>query len=395
MSLINFFKKLIEKNRLKESKKETEKVLFDEIDKWIQIKEKEIETKEKEIFIPINNKIPEVINEIKEKIIILKNVDVESIKVEDKIKLIVRENLNNYINYVESFIVELDNLKEEKFERFITTMNKIFSDFDKKSNRSYQKATFIIGKEIADINESIINFSRYLMKISDENKDLTNLSKVISSTRLKLKQMDEIKEGIKEIDKEIKFLDEKIKNNKEVNKGVSEEIEKIKKSKSYIEKLKKQEKIKLEREELQKEIFKLKEMLDFKALGSIFHSNEKKMGVIKDYKKNFQVAFQDDNGASILDLLDEAKLDNKSILIKINRINEMEEKIINNEKTINRDEIKSLLSKTKEIKLEIENSNNEKFKELKKYKKVKIKKEELMELIKQELSKINVIVSDT
>jgi len=99
---------------------------------------------------------------------------------------------------------------------------------------------------------------------------------------------------------------------KESDKETLKEIEKIKKSKSYIENLKKQEEIKLDEKELEKEVYKLKEIIDFKALAGMFHTDEKKMVVVKEYKKNFQVTFQEDNGARILSLINEAELNNKS-----------------------------------------------------------------------------------
>jgi len=66
----------------------------------------------------------------------------------------------------------------------------------------------------------------------------------------------------------------RIKNIKESDKKILKDIEKIKKSKSYIENLKKQEEIKLDEKELEKEVYKLKEIIDFKALAGIFHTKK-------------------------------------------------------------------------------------------------------------------------
>jgi len=60
-------------------------------------------------------------------------------------------------------------------------------------------------------------------------------------------------------------LDREIKNIKETNKRVLGEIDEIKKKGIYIENLKKQEEIKIKREEVEKEILKWREIIDFKT----------------------------------------------------------------------------------------------------------------------------------
>ncbi len=395
MELVDFFKKIIRKNIVKERKRKTEKVNFNELGNLVENKIKEIEDREKEIFVLIKDKQSIVIKELNEKIRVLESIDVESKKAEDHIKVMVRGNLNNYIVYVKGFIDNLDNLKEDNLEKFIDRVNMIFLDFDKKSNMSYQKATFLIGKEMAVVKETIINFSKYLRKLLDGNKVIIDSSKTIFSIKSKLKNIDETNEIIDKIDESITVLGGRIKNIKESDKKILKDIEKIKKSKSYIENLKKQEEIKLDEKELEKEVYKLKEIIDFKALAGIFHTDGKKMVVVKEYKKNFQVTFQEDNGARILSLINEAELNNKSILTKIKEINDRKEKIIKNTEKIKKNETEELLFKTEDIKLEIEKLNNEKTKELKKYEKLKTSRKEIINLMKQEFSKINVEVFDS
>ncbi len=386
MGFIDFFKKITGKS----SKKEAEKIAFDEIENWIGNKEKEIKNKEKEILVLIKNRILEVNNELDEKLIALENVDIESKKVEDKIKLIVRQNLNNYINYTKNFMENINNLKEENLEKLITTVNGIFLNFDKKSCTSYQKATFLIGKEIAAVKGSITNLSRYLEKVFSKNKDIVDSSKIISFVKLKLRQIEEINETINSVDGRIKYLDEKIMKINEVNKKKLEEIEKIKGSKSYSENLKKQKEIKSAEKELEKEFYELKAMIDFKALSNIFHANQEKIGIIKAHKENFQASLYDET--NILSLLDEAGLNNETILTKIKQINDKKQEIIKNKEAIKKDETEDLLTEVKKIKLEIESLNNEKDKELKTHNRLKKTREEIIDSIKQELVKINVTV---
>ena len=137
----------------------------------------------------IKDRTATVLEELNEKIKVLEIIDVDSIKAEDRIKLIVNENLNNYLGHIGKFVDYLSDLKEEEFEKMVYKINNIFADFNKKSYMSYQKATILIGKEMATTKESTIGLSKYFEKLFNENKDLLNLPKSISFIRLKLNQV--------------------------------------------------------------------------------------------------------------------------------------------------------------------------------------------------------------
>ncbi|MCD4666508.1 hypothetical protein K8R47_01710 [archaeon] len=388
--VFNFFKKLFGNNDNESEIKE--KIYFDDLGNWVENKTKEIENKEKEIFVLIKDKTSLFIQEINEKIKILETVDIESKKIEDRVKLIVEENLNYYINHLKKFIENLEYLDEKNLGEFKDKIDDVFLDFHKKSDKNYQKATFLIGKEIGAIQDSMTNFSGYLIKLFKDNKDIINISKVISSTRLNLKQISDIDENINGINKKMKVLDKNVNNIKEMDKKVLGEIEEIKKSKNYIENLKKKEEIRLSERELENKIYKLREIIDFKVLGNIFHVDEGKINIIKSYKENFLESFQKDGGASILGLLNEAKLNNEEVYSKIKQINDKKEEIIGTKKTIEKDETKELLSKIVKVRLDIENLNNEKARELKMSEKFKVSRENMINFIKNELIEINVII---
>jgi len=142
MKFTDFFKKIAAKYKVRESKRESEKITFNELENWVDNKRKGIENREKEIFVLIENKISAVVKELDEKVIVLENIDIEERKVEDKIKSIVRENLKNYINYVKNFKENLTNLNEKRLENFIAEINKIFLNFDKKSYKKLSEIHF-------------------------------------------------------------------------------------------------------------------------------------------------------------------------------------------------------------------------------------------------------------
>ena len=386
MGFIDFLKKIIGK----EEKLPEVKIGFNEIESWIENKKSEIENREKEIFVLIKDKISAVVKELDEKLIVLESIDIEQRKVDDRIKLIVKENLSNYIFCAKDFKENLTNLEEEKLQELLVKINKIFLDFNKKSYKSYQKATFLIGDEMADVKNSIIDFSKYLTRILNENKDIIDVIEVISFIKLKLRQVDETNETMSRTNERIQFLDGKIGEIDKRNEEILKEIEEIKKSESYVENLKKQEEVKLNEKELENEIYELKTMIDFKALANFFHIFEEQMSMVKVHKENFQASFQKDNGENILSLLDESKLNNDVITSKIKDINDKKEKIIKNKETIMGDEIQELSAKIQKARIEIEKLNVEKVKDTKRCEKIKISKVEIINSIKQELAKVDV-----
>jgi len=280
----------------------------------------------------------------------------------------------------------------DDFEESMKKINKIFLDFNKSSYKNYERATILIGKEMKSVKESLKVFSKELIKTFDENKGVVDSFKGTSLVKSKLDAIQVIDRTLRKISEVIPTLNEKIKGKEEENKKLLGEIEKIKQGSSYLERLRTQKKIESLKEELKNDIFKLEQLLDFKALANFYHSFEKEMNIIKEYKENFRQSFQKDNGKMIVDLLDEAKLNNNTILEKVNLIRTKIEETSTYEREIKEDETLELYSKIKTVVIEIDNLKIEKVKEEKRDEKIKISKEELIDSLKQEFGKINVEV---
>ena len=333
MGLFDFLKKVLEK-KIETSKTEKEKIAFSEIGNWIERKRKEIEIREKEVLVLIQDRINVFANEFKEKINIAKVVDIESKKVEDKIRFVVDEGRKKYIESAGGFIANLESLEKCRLEKFIEEINKIFLDFDKSSHMSYERATILIGKEMADVKKSLKVFSGDLIKIFGENKEIIDSSNIISYVKLKLNQFDEIKKDFERMEQIMISLDRKITEKEEENKNIIGEIEKIKKSEDYTKNLERLEKIKLFEEELEKELLNLKQLINFKELANFFHIFEEEISIVKAHREDFQTRFRKDNGESIVKLLNEAKLNNEKISEKIRQINNKEKEIAKNKQEI-------------------------------------------------------------
>jgi hypothetical protein len=391
---MGFFDFLKGKNKKPESEEEKkEKVGLFEITPWIEKKEKEVEYKNRQILILLNDKRVAVIDSITQKLNVLENVDVDSKKAEDRMKFVVKENLSNYVYYVRDFLKKLLNLEMVGIEKFIANVDALLLELDKRSNLSYQKTNILVGKEITTIKEELKDFSKFLIDVINENKSYLDYSKTINTIRLQFYQLRKSEENISRIDAEIKEIDHRIRETKENQKELQEGIEKIKGTPEYEENARKQEGLELNRRGLEKEISNLKGLIDFKSLKSVFHVNEKRMRIIDAFKENFSAEFKRDNGEMLLSLLEEANLVNKKTSNTIEKIRKLEREIIKEKERMRGDGIQGLLEGISRMNYEVDNLVNEKIAEKKRQEKLSENNIKIIDLIKNELEKIEVVLT--
>jgi len=388
MGIFSFLKRLGKEKEVEEVV--LEKLAFSEIENWLEKKRKENEVKEKEIIILIKDKIRDFNADLRAKIIILKEFDLESKKAEDRIKGAVSNSRAQYIETVESLIDNLENLKETKFSELIKRIDKLFFEFNKASFRNYEIATILIGKEMANTKAGFKTFSKELLEIFNDNKEISELFQRIELIKLKLNLLSPIKGIGSEINENIASLNKKINQKEKENKKLSDKIERIKQSEDYKNMLKKKEAISELEEESKDNIFELKQLIDFKGLANFFHINKEQMNILKEHKEDFYSNFEKDNGKMIMALLDESKLNTNAILEKVNLIRTKIEEISNYKREIKKDETQEIYFKIKENIIEIGGLKIEKIKEEKRNEKLKVNKEELISSLKQELGKMNV-----
>ncbi len=387
MGIFNFFKKIVKTDKRQEIV--VEKLAFSEIRKWIEDKEKENEFKEKEIILRVKEKINVLTKELEEKLEILQEFNVGVKKEKEQIKNIVIDSREKYIESVEDLIEKLNNLEEPKLEKFIERINKIFFDFNKSSFKNYERATILIGKEMANIKENLKVFSKDLLKTFDEGKLVMDSFENLLIIKKKLDAINLIDKTLEGISEKKSNLNKKINEKEKENKILKQNLEEIKISPVYLENLSKQKKIESLREESKKNILELKQLLDFKALASFFHIFEEQMKIVKEHREDFQTNFEKDNGQTIMELLEEAKLNDNIILEKVKQIRDKIEEIENYKKNL-KDETQEIEFKVKEVILKIDDLKIEKIKEEKREEKLKTSKEELTDILKQEFGKMNV-----
>ncbi len=365
---------------------EKERVSKKDLQEWLKKYKSEIDNKEKEFFLKIKEIISKFTLELKEAILILEEVSLDNKKIDEKIKLIVEENLKNYILYLEKFLEKLEGIKDPK--NILEEIESHFSNFKKSSKLSYEKVTLIVGKEMGKIKEILKKFSKEIDEFVKENKTLIYKMETKKFFEENISQFETLKNLESEIEEKIKLNKEKMMRLRKEKENNQEKIEKLKKSEEFTERIKKIKEKEIKEKKLEKDIYELKSLIDFKALTSFYHIFEKEMKIIKEYKEDFVGTFNKSEEGILYELIKKANLDNEKVFKKIKEIHNLRKDI--NEIIFEKIELDRLEKDVEKINLEI-NSLEETIKpEEKKLEKIKSNLREILNRIKIEMNKIGV-----
>jgi len=348
---------------------------LEEIQNWVSDEERYIENKEKEIFGEIKQNINSFSEEINEKLGILKSLDVGSKKAEDRIKILVSENKDNYCSVVFEFLESVAKLELRSLGSLIESSHKMFENFERKSHQNYEKTTILIGKEISDIKEKIRSLSKYLSQTFKSGEWIIKSRIDVDLIKSKLREIQETDKLAQKIDEDVKVLSNKIIDIEDKIDNTNEEIEKIKLTSDYIENQKARNKILQINNEIADEVSLLRAMIDFRALSNFYHISEKEMKIVKEYKEDFFHSFDETNGAEILRLLNESKLNTDEIRNKHGFILELKKKTEDLQSSLKKDMTEFLRTNIYELNSESEGLDREKQKKAETYDKILAKKQ--------------------
>ena len=343
------------------------------------------------------------IKTLTEKTIALELISLKNIRADERTKFIVRENLDKYTTNLDKLIENLKNIEtgdnskndsgDDSEENLTVEISEKINNFEKRSFMNYEKATFLIGKELGAVKDSISVFVKDLNNIILENQDFMDSSENLFSIEHELNEIKEIENLREKINDSILNNIKELSSLEEEKKNSREKIENIRDSKEYSEEIENNREIENKHKEFEKNLYELKQMIDFKGLANLFHNNPKKMSIISEHNLNFTNSFLKDNGASLIKLLEEAEKTNYSIIQKINNIiekrkeNEAKSGCISN---ILSEKISSLEESIKKINQETKGIETENLKEKAKSGKLEQNKRGLISSIKKSSLKMNV-----
>jgi len=283
----------------------TEKVSFSDLDKWVFRKKEDSVKREREVINMLKYRISGLVSELEKEISVLEGLDLSEKKVEEKLKLVSKENLGNYILHLRNLIEKLNGLEDKSILEFVKAKDLAFSNFEVASSTSFHKATIIIGKEIEAVKDSLGKFLKEFRETLNENKSFIESLQIISKVEERLLQMGDARKANAELDENVERLEDEVNSLKEEMSELRDKIREFRKSEQYEQKQRKEAELINKRGELEDLMRSFRAMIDFKALAERYHYFEDKMEVIKNYKDNFKEAFKDDLGQGLLELFEE------------------------------------------------------------------------------------------
>lgn len=301
---------------------DVEEISFGGIEKWIESRGNDLGKYEERILSDIEKKMNKFYVSLGEKLEILKEIDIESKNEHGRAKVLVRQGLDKYVNFVHILLKELGGTKMTNLDKVIRDISDAFAQFERNSARGYERATYLVGDEMMVVRNEIRGFYNGLIEMFENDKSSIRDLGRIRNIRLKLDEFENGEKNMEIIKGEIKVKD---KNIEKIVGGVGElknEIEKIKLSSEHIANLKRGEDIKVIRKRIEREISLLKSLVDFKKIIGIVHGNEKEFGLIKSYRDHFVLEFSHDGGKRLLKLLESLNMKNSMIREKFDLIKE-------------------------------------------------------------------------
>lgn len=400
MAFWDFLKKIKgsgEKEVVSPSQTKENQIKASEIESFVKNKKEEIDVKNEKLLSAIRERLRQTITELQNEQMDIKNVDLGKHKVEIKIKAIVKQNLDNYAEYLGRLIDGLKSLDDVGLDRIVARINFLFYDFEKKSAITFQKATFLIGKELEAVRLTNRSFFKDLKAMLDLNSELGERTRVVYGLNDKVESLKEQDKIIDDIKKKIKeketsvyesenYVFEREKEMKEIEgTGEQRRIEEIKSN------------LNSSNEKLKQSISGLGSTINFKAIASVFHTNKKKMDIINEHKNKFESAFLEDNGKRILSLINESGLSHERIDEKLKEVQEHEKAFEywkNELGKTGKDTLRELEKEIETAKSWIKKTDLEIEGEKKKIEKFELSKKEILDSIKAELLKLKVEIVD-
>ena len=341
---------------------ENEEISFDGIRKWLEDRRKSLREGEEETLEKISGKLDEFYVSLGAKLDVLESVDIESKKEHGRAKILVRQGLDKYIDSVHILLKNLKALDKSDLEKFSREISEAFVLFEGTSAKVYERATYLVGDEMAAVRNEIRRFYNGLVEMFEGDGSLVSDLKMVVDVKLKLGEFEKLEENVKEVEKEIEVSDKKIGEAKKKVEKLMEDVEKIKNSSEYISNLKTGEEIKALRIGIDREIVRLKELIDFKKLTNIIHSNERELKIVKNYREHFVVEFSRDGGRRILDLLGGSNMKSSEIEAQVSLIEKNNGELKEKRGKVGLDSTVIMLGEVKKIEDEIDGMETEKVK---------------------------------
>ncbi|MFA5992507.1 MAG: hypothetical protein WC796_02245 [Candidatus Pacearchaeota archaeon] len=387
MGIKDFFKKIFSEDvaeKVEEKPVEKRKISsLKDFESFLDETSQDLEKENKAILKTVREKVKIFVSESKEEVKRLRGLDLEKRREEQRLKNIVVENFNVYLEHLERFLDELDDLDLEILDDYFAKIDVVFRRFDSNSGMNFEKAIVLFGQDLKNIKNKISTFLSDASFIKKENSELFDKNKELKEYGELILEVKSLIDSTSKTNEEIQYLNNSLESLRKEIKEREEEIIKIEACDDCKKELKEKEDFENEREDMKKSASELKKKVGFKELLKKFHGHEKSYELIKEYSDKFLETLEKDEDLAILEILGEEygflKEDFINLREKLSKINKGLELIIEKEIEELKKQISSLEAqiKDKEKEIVIETKKIEKFDSRKKEIFSQIKKSKL------------------
>ncbi len=351
MTFIQKVKEFFKKEKIEE--KRPEQIELANLSSWLTEKNNENEKILAEKTNILQSDLSVLLNRLKEEIKALDNVNINKRKEHERIKQITELGRKEYIQYLERLIKKLE--QKEPWPYISQEIDK----FSQLSAKSHFKATQLIGKEIENIENTIIEIRKLETNYLNKNSWLINKNNLFKSLIEKdneIKNQEKNKSKIEtEIDSIKKFQKEYEKNLKDTEKQFQEikESPEAKEKESFIKK-------KQEREDSLRALeFEIKTLIDKKIIEKYLHiEKDKEISKIAETYLNNPIEYLLTNKElKIISIIEKIKQKIEQNLISLKDYEKTITKLSINEKTFHdyKNNYLSLINEIKELEEKILN----------------------------------------
>ena len=276
-----------------------EKISFKVLSQRIIAEREKLERQSEVTKQSINHIVVRFISDITQQMAILQEINLDKRKESTRLKIITLENLKTYIRHLEQLTQNLNLLEQLLPRDYIARIPEVFTQFNKASHNSFEKATILIGKELEIVQNIFINFN------SAYKGSLSNTAAIFEK-----------------------------------------ELNTLTLSAAYQALLEEKKQRETELALLSQEAQSLKEKCNLKILAKYYHIDPKKNKILSEYRGNFLKALSEDQDFILVEMMKTVnpesdisknleELKRKAIVLQNTHISSLEEQLQEKNITIN------------------------------------------------------------
>jgi len=279
-------------------------IKLEELPYKLESKINELTTLKKEFKERIFKRIAIFNIELNEIMASLEKIDISHRKEHDRIKFIVKENLDLYISHLKRTIENLKNIENEEVEEYLSRLFHVLNEFDRISSRPFEKATILIGDELSNTRAIVRLFIQDVNKIVECNNFIFEKDRLCNVLNNLLSESEKLTLLHVDIENKLLGIDKTLENVLEEQNVLKRELLDIRERDDF--KRDNQDKVNYRNklDSLEKEIQFVKSELNLKALLKRFHHDKAIDQLVRNYLTNFRNAIEEDKELRIIEVID-------------------------------------------------------------------------------------------